>query len=610
MASVTIRFMDTTIRGGSQRTRETYNITRFVYRSQASTSREGATLMNPFAILLIGMCVVIGGVILVRLHAFLALLLGALTVALLTPSAAIYDHELRAHAPVVQSAHSDTSTVHLKVSRGQQALAGENIVLRTDGKGSRLSTVATVAIKSLDKATDGSVIAHVESDMPNGPAEGRIRPGDRLIHHTLQDAADIESHRTIGARVAIGFGDTCLKIGILIAMAAIIGKCLLDSGAAERVVFSARQALGDKRAPLAFLGSGFLVGIPVFFDTVFYLLMPLGKALRVHTGRDYLLYILTITCGATMAHSLVPPTPGPLFVASELGVDVGLMMVAGCLVGICTVTVGYGYATWANRRWDIPIRPSAELTTEQLQAMAQRDVRELPPLWLSLLPILLPVLLIGGNTVFDMWMRGGAGTEVTKWADSLGPAVRTLGNKNVALVIAAAISLLTLAKQKQLRGAELNKRVQSALSGGGVIILITAAGGAFGHVLRQSGIASQIQHVVPATQLGILPLAFAVTAIVRIAQGSATVAMITAVGIVAPLASAGDLGFHPVYLALAIGCGSKPVSWMNDSGFWIVSQMSGMTATETLKTHSAALTVMGVAGLLATMAGAYLWPLV
>ena len=566
--------------------------------------------MNPFAILLISMCVVIGGVTLVRLHAFLALILGALTVAMLTPPAAIYDHQLRASAPTVASMDTETSTVGLKVNRGQQMLTGKNIVLRADAVGASLRAVTAVSIESVDKAMDGTITAGWTNGDPFISDAGGIRPGDRLIHHTLERAAAEASRQTIGARIASGFGDTCLKIGILIAMAAIIGKCMLDSGAAERVVFSARQVLGDKRAPLAFLGSGFLVGIPVFFDTVFYLLMPLGKALRVHTGKDYLLYILTITCGATMAHSLVPPTPGPLFVASELGIDIGLMMVAGCLVGICSVTVGYGYAVWANRRWDIPIRPSAELTSQQLQAMAERDARELPPLWLSLLPILLPILLIGGNTAFDMWTRGMAAPDTPDWVHKLGPLVRTLGNKNIALVLAAVISLLTLAAQKQLRGAELSQRVQSALSGGGVIILITAAGGAFGHVLRQSGIASEIQRVLPVTQLGILPLAFAITAVVRIAQGSATVAMITAVGIVAPLAAAGALGFHPVYLALAIGCGSKPVSWMNDSGFWIVCQMSGMTATETLKTHSVALTLMGIAGLLATMAGAYLLPLV
>ncbi len=124
-------------------------------------------------------------------------------------------------------------------------------------------------------------------------------------------------------------------------MAAIIGKCLLDSGAADKIVRSALKLFGERGAPGAFVSSGFLLDIPVFFDTVFYLMVPLGKALRVRTGRNYLLYVLTIVCGATMAHSLVPPTPGPLFVAESLGVDLGLMILCGCVVGLFASTTGH-----------------------------------------------------------------------------------------------------------------------------------------------------------------------------------------------------------------------------------------------------------------------------
>lgn len=565
--------------------------------------------MNPLVILLVGMSVVIGGVILLRLHAFLALILGALVVALLTPGRVIYEQEIRIGSVAVTSVDHRRGTVRLQPNRGQQVAEGKNLVLR-QGADNTLQTVGTVTLQSVNEGDGKGVVARMAGAGLDVRREDTVRPGVRLIHHTVERAARTESRRTVGTRIARGFGDTCLKIGILIAMAAIIGKCLLDSGAAERIVLSARQMLGDKRAPLAFLGSGFLVAIPVFFDTVFYLLIPLGKALRVHTGKDYLLYVLTITCGATMAHSLVPPTPGPLFVASELGVDIGLMMVAGCIVGLGTVTAGYGYAVWANRRWNIPLRPSAELTGDQLRAMAQRDIRDLPPLWLSLLPILLPVLLIAGKTAWDMLFQGASSPDGRAWVSELGTAASVLGNKNVALLIAAAVSLATLAWQKRLGRTELKARVQSALASGGVIILITAAGGAFGACLRQTGIATEIQRVLPVAQLGILPLAFAITTVVRIAQGSATVAMITAVGIIAPMASAVEPAFHPVYLALAIGCGSKPVSWMNDSGFWIVCQMSGMTEAETLKTHSAALALMGVVGLLITMGLASLWPLV
>jgi GntP family gluconate:H+ symporter len=152
--------------------------------------------------------------------------------------------------------------------------------------------------------------------------------------------------------------------------------------------------------------------------------------------------------------------------------------------------------------------------------------------------------------------------------------------------------------------------VQSALRGGGLIILITAAGGALGAVLQQTGIGPRIEELALAHRLALLPLAFAVTSLMRTAQGSATVAMITSVGILAGFADPALLGFHPVYLALAIGCGSKPVPWMNDSGFWIVGKMSGLTEAETLKTFSVMLTLMGIVGLVMTMVLARALPMV
>jgi GntP family gluconate:H+ symporter len=152
--------------------------------------------------------------------------------------------------------------------------------------------------------------------------------------------------------------------------------------------------------------------------------------------------------------------------------------------------------------------------------------------------------------------------------------------------------------------------MQNALSSAGIIILITASGGAFGKVLQQTGIGPEIQKLATAGQLAVLPLAFFVTALVRTAQGSATVAMITAVGILAGFADSATLGFHPVYLALAIGCGSKPFPWMNDSGFWIISRMSGFTEVETLKTFSVMLTSMGVVGLVVVMMLARLFPMI
>ena len=144
------------------------------------------------------------------------------------------------------------------------------------------------------------------------------------------------------------------------------------AGAADRIVRSAMKVVGERGAPVAFLGSGFLLGVPVFFDTVFYLMMPLGKALRMRTGRNYLLYVLTIVAGASMAHSLVPPTPGPLFVAEELGVDLGLMILAGCGVGLFTATAGLLYAYFVNARAEVPLRESPDFSLEERQLLGLR----------------------------------------------------------------------------------------------------------------------------------------------------------------------------------------------------------------------------------------------
>ncbi|MDH5605067.1 MAG: SLC13 family permease, partial [Cyclobacteriaceae bacterium] len=177
---------------------------------------------------------------------------------------------------------------------------------------------------------------------------------------TAESASFLE--QSVGHRAAVAFGNTASKIGLLIAMASVIGTSLLRSGGADRIVRSALALLGEKRAPAAFLTSGFVLGIPVFFDTVFYLLIPLTKAMTLRTGKNYLFYLVTVIAGAAMAHSLVPPTPGPLFVATEMGVDIGVMILGGLVVGMVTITFGYLYAAWANRKWTIPPRDSGNVT--------------------------------------------------------------------------------------------------------------------------------------------------------------------------------------------------------------------------------------------------------
>lgn len=464
--------------------------------------------MHPLLIMLAGMIVVVAGILWLRLHAFLALLLGAFLVAFLTPRAAVERHALNAGATPAA------------------ALAASN-----------------------------------------------APPGQRVVE---------------------GFGRTAGQLGIMVGMASIIGSAMLHTGAAERIVRSLLTFTGQARASLSFLASGFLLGIPVFFDTVFYLLVPLAKAMRLRTGRDYLLYILAIVAGGTMTHSLVPPTPGPLFVANAMGVSVGDMIVVGFGVGAAAAAAGYAWAHLANRRWPVPLRATPEAAAE-LEAIAAQDTRTLPSLPLSLAPIVIPVVLITLNTGY------------LARADAIGfwRMARWLTEQNLVLIMAAALALLMLWRRK---GTAMAGAVDESLTSAGNIILITGAGGAFGAALQQSGIGPWMQGTITAYALPILPLAWLLTALMRTALGSATVAMITAAGALGGLAAAGNLGFHPVWLAAAIGCGSKPIWWMNDSGFWVVAKMGGLTEQEALRVLTPMSVINGTIGLIATMIGAWLFP--
>ncbi|MBL6763911.1 MAG: GntP family permease [Verrucomicrobiae bacterium] len=475
--------------------------------------------MDPLVLLAVGLASVLGGILLLRLHPFIALILAALLVSALTPESGI----------------------------------------RRFAESKKMS----------DKETETIV------------------------------------KQTIGKRVATALGGTATKVGILIALAAIIGQCMLESGAADRIVRGFISGFGEARAGLAFALAGFLLGIPVYFDTVFFLMIPLAKSLALRTGKNYCLYILAVIAGGSISHSLVPPTPGPLLVAGELGVSMGDMIIAGFLIGGVASTAGYLYARWFNRTFDLPVREAAPGQLDELRALADKDVKELPGLVSALAPIVLPVLFVTFQTV----LGSPFGKEISgDWPKTLLEIFRTLGDPVVALAIAAAFAMTLLAQQKRGGSRDVMESIPGALKDAGVIILITSAGGAFGGILQQTGIGPRLQEVTGGMTIGLLPLAWFITAVVRVAQGSATVAMITAVGIVGGVATPETLGFSPVYLAVAIGCGSKMLPWFNDSGFWVVCKMSGFTERETLKSFTPLLSIMGFTGLLATMVLAKLWP--
>jgi H+/gluconate symporter-like permease len=552
------------------------------------------------------------------------------------------------------------------------------------------------------------------------------------------------------ARVADAFGDVAGKIGIVIAMAAVIGKCLMDSGAADRIVRSLLKLMGQKQASVALLGSGFVLSVPVFFDTVFYLLVPLARSLWRRTRTNYVLYVTAIAAGAAITHTLVPPTPGPLVMAENLKIDLGVMIIVGTLIGLPMALVALLVSGVMNRWLDIPMRPYSG----QPEPKPLED-EELPSLWISLAPVLLPVVLISTNTFTRMladaeqaalvrqgdvldWARFSDTLRIASTADApkaarpfrellpadLGQALEAsrdrgatpeledrvraatgelvkdaalyrekafaetslsdpalklrdraygrlsrsersldklsqeelamdklsgeeveqfnwlllqatfpedvkrtvrrqaagvtalLGNANLALVLSAAIAMFVLVQKRRLSFGELAKTTETALMSGGVIILITAGGGAFGMMLREAGVKDSIVELVgtdgqQSMGLVMLLLGFAVASVMKVAQGSGTVSMITTSAMLAAMGASPEmLGCNPVYLAAAIGCGSLCGSWMNDSGFWIFARMSGFTEVEALKTWTVTLIILGTSGLGFTLLLAWMWPMV
>jgi len=481
-------------------------------------------MSDPILILLIGVVIVIGGIIGFKLHPFLALLLAALVVSLLTPVEFVEQFYL---------------------SKGATAI----------------------------------------------------------------DAYK-QAHKSIGERIGIEFGNTCAKIGILIAMAAIIGKAMLDSGAAEKIIRAMLKITGEKNAPIGFILSSFFLTIPVFVDTVIFLMMPLAKAMGMRLKKNYLLLALSVIAGAVMANSYVPPSPGPLYLVSAMNVPIGLMMVCGSLLGLCTISIGYLIAVYLNKKFDIPLRDSPDARLEDIKAIAEKDDKDLPSLAWALLPAVFPLVTICIRSAFEAFVKTKEPLTDFSLINQLIDVIIFFGDKNIALLMGAIFALLVLSNQKKTTKDKLTAFVQTALMSGGGIILITAAGGAFGGMLQQTGISTRIADLTKDYQMALIPLAFFITMVVRTAQGSATVALITASGILAGMAQNANLGFHPVYLCLAIGSGAKLIPWMNDAGFWIMCKTSNLTEQEALKTIAPMQSLMGLAGVILTMIAAWVFPMV
>jgi GntP family gluconate:H+ symporter len=400
---------------------------------------------------------------------------------------------------------------------------------------------------------------------------------------------------------AIEFGGAAGSIAISIGLASIIGLCLMESGSADKVVRRFLGVFGVKRAAFALLVSTYILSIPIFFDTMFMLMVPLAKALRLRTGKDYLLYLMAVGSGGAVTHSLTVPHPGPLAMVDNLRVDAGASLLIGIVAGILPALAGFGFAIWINRRMTVDLRETPGQSLAELRGISDKAESELPSFFWSILPVILPIALISCASFFKIALAGVKPEDIPVAAK----IAYFVGHKNIALAIGTIIALWVLARQRGYGLQKIEALLGPPIEIAGVIILITAAGGAFGGMLRNAGVGDAIKNIAATYQINILLLAWATSAVIRVAQGSATVAMLTTSAIIWPMMDpsvAGNVptGVHPMAVFLVIGFGALFCSWMNDSGFWVVSRLSGMTERETLKSWSVMLTVISVFGLIGT----------
>lgn len=375
--------------------------------------------------------------------------------------------------------------------------------------------------------------------------------------------------------ITTGFGSTLSTIGLVIGFGVMMGRILEISGAAEQMAVTFVRWLGEKKEEWAMVATGYIVSIPIFCDSAFVILNPLVRALSRSAGRSVLTLGITLAGGLMLTHHAVPPTPGPLGAAGIFNVDIGQMIFWGIVLTLpCTLTF-----VWYARAMGPKIEAMIERDTGESISTAFSEFKEaaaaragsLPPLWLSVLPILVPILLIFINTVVSgiAATSGDPAMAQAGWVQ----AAAFIGNPVIALGLGLAIAVYGLAGNlsRTETVSELEKGVESA----GIIMLVTGAGGALGAVLRDSGTGQYIGQWVATLPLPAILIPFVIATLVRLIQGSGTVAMITGASISAPiLMQIPDVNM--VFAAQAACLGSMVFGYFNDSYFWVINRILGV----------------------------------
>jgi GntP family gluconate:H+ symporter len=414
-------------------------------------------------------------------------------------------------------------------------------------------------------------------------ARFKLHPFVALVSVSL--AMGVASGMTPGVAVKSfqdGVGNVLGFIAIVVALGTMLGKMMAESGAATRIAITLIELFGEQRVHWAIMFVAFIVGIPVFFQVGFVLLIPLVFTIARRTGMSLIKIGIPLVAGLSVVHGMLPPHPAAMLAVTAYHADVGRTILYGLIVGIPTASLaGPVFASWIAPR--IVLSPDNPMAAQLEGNVGQ----EMPGFGISVFTVVIPIIL----------MLLASAADVT--LDPASPVVTVLhfiGNPIVALLLALLFSFWSLGRARHFTRNELLRFCNDCLGPTATILLVIGAGGGFNQVLVQSGVGRAIAGMVAGSHVSLLVLAWIVAALIRVATGSATVAIITAAGIVAPIAASMP-GTNAELLVLSTGAGALVLSHVNDSGFWLIKEFFNMTVAQTLKTWTVAETIIGVAGL-------------
>jgi gluconate transporter len=380
-----------------------------------------------------------------------------------------------------------------------------------------------------------------------------------------------------------GMGSTLGFVAMVVGLGAMFGAILESSGGAEALAQQLLKIFGEKKASWALMLTGFIVAIPVFFDVAFIILVPLVYALQRKTKKSLLLYAIPLLAGLAITHAFIPPTPGPVAVADILKADLGWVILIGFLAGVPTAIIcGPLFAKFIAKRIQVE---APKIATEQVKT------DKLPSIYLIIGIIALPIILILSNTLINSPMMADTGIP--------GPvrsSLQLLGHPFAALIIANLVAWYFLGVRSGFSKDKMLQITTRSMEPAGIIILLTGAGGVFKQMLVNTGTGEMLASYFAEAGVSILLFAFIAAAIVRILQGSATVAMITAAGITAPLLAANIAEIDKALLVIAIASGASILSHVNDSGFWLVGKYLNLSEKQTLYSWTVMTTLLALVG--------------